>query len=365
MIFADPTNSGATEKEKGENPLLKLLLEIGPLIIFFFAYNNSERVAGWFGLGEMAPILIATAVFIPTMGAALLVSWMLQGRIPVMPLVSFILVAIFGGLTLYLQDDTFIKMKPTILNLMFALALMGGLAFGNLFLKTIFGDGWEIVDAGWRKLTIRWALFFVFLAVLNEVIWRNFSEEFWVNFKVWGNLPLTLIFAVSQFLMIQKYAFGPERFTQFVGGLTKDDEVREALERLRDRDGANLPVLAAALWHGSEGRTFEGADIEARLAENARWEAERAAPLRQFRAQWDVSDANAESVAAKDRLFAAERDIEEQQLRALAQGFDGPIGGGTLELASENARRVVPQAAQDSSQGSSDLDMVLARISFR
>jgi len=119
-----------------------------------------------------------------------------------MPMVSLVLVCVFGGLTIWLNDETFIKMKPTILNLIFAAVLMAGLYFGKMFLKMIFQEGWSITDRGWYLLTVRWSIFFVCMAVLNEVIWRNFSEEFWVAFKVWGNLPITMIFAIFQMRLV-------------------------------------------------------------------------------------------------------------------------------------------------------------------
>ena len=119
-----------------------------------------------------------------------------------MPLVSLVLVVVFGGLTVWLNDETFIKMKPTILNLIFAVVLLSGLAFGKMFLKMIFQEGWAITDRGWYLLTVRWSIFFICMAILNEIIWRNFSEEFWVAFKVWGNLPITMIFAIFQMRLV-------------------------------------------------------------------------------------------------------------------------------------------------------------------
>lgn len=204
------TEHTSAEKPAQENPLLKLLLEIGPLAIFFFAYGRGEQIAEWAGFPGTKPLFAATAVFIPAMGLSLLASWLIQRKIPAMPLVSFVLVAVMGGLTLYLQNETFIKMKPTILNLLFAAVLAGGLAYGKLFLKVLFEGGFSITDEGWRVLTRRWMGFFVAMALLNEVIWRNFSEEFWVGFKVWGNLPITLIFGALQLLVVQKYALPEE-----------------------------------------------------------------------------------------------------------------------------------------------------------
>jgi intracellular septation protein A len=211
-----------------ENPWLKLLLEVGPLMIFLGAYSYGADLAAWagypnFGLNEAeralvatggdgseaalskTKIMAATAVFMPTMAIAVAISWFVSRKIPVMPMFSLALVLIFGGLTLWLQNETFFKMKPTILNTFFGIALLAGLAMGKMFLKVIFEEGWSITDKGWRILTIRWALFFFFMAVLNEVIWRNFSSDAWVQFKVWGNFPLTMIFAASQIRIVGQH----------------------------------------------------------------------------------------------------------------------------------------------------------------
>ncbi len=181
---------------------VKLLLELGPLMVFFLAYNQGELIGQWLGQPDMKPIIAATVVFIPTMIVSVLGSFWLTREVAVMPLVSLVLVCVFGGLTIWLNDDTFIKMKPTILNLIFAAVLMTGLYFNKMFLKLIFQEGWSITDRGWYLLTVRWSIFFVCMAILNEIIWRNFPEEFWVNFKVWGNLPITMIFAVFQMRLV-------------------------------------------------------------------------------------------------------------------------------------------------------------------
>ncbi len=184
------------EPEFSSQQLLKMLLEIGPIGVFFLV--NSSRGIFW-GTGSF---MIATLV-------ALIASQRLLGRIPVMPLVSGAFVLVFGGLTLLLQDELFIKMKPTIVNSMFAVLLLGGLFWGQSFLKIVFGEVFNLTEAGWRKLTLRWSFFFVFLAVLNEVVWRSFSTDFWIGFKVWGVMPLTMIFAVAQIGLIKRYDAGP------------------------------------------------------------------------------------------------------------------------------------------------------------
>jgi intracellular septation protein len=132
-------------------------------------------------------------------------SRVLFGRLAIMPLVSGLFVVVFGGLTLYLQDDVFIKLKPTIVNTLFAAILFGGLAFNKSLLRHLFGEEFRLSDEGWRKLTFRWACFFVLLAVLNEIVWRTMSNDTWVAFKAFGILPLTLIFAISQIGLLKRF----------------------------------------------------------------------------------------------------------------------------------------------------------------
>jgi intracellular septation protein len=150
-------------------------------------------------------IFIATAMFMVAMLISLVATKALLGRLPVMPLVSGVFVLIFGGLTLWLQDETFIKLKPTIVNGIFAAALLGALALGKSLLPYMLDSVFKLDDEGWRKLTFRWGLFFIVLAVLNEVVWRNFSNEFWAGFKVWGVMPLTAVFAVAQTPLIMRH----------------------------------------------------------------------------------------------------------------------------------------------------------------
>ncbi len=189
------------------NPLLKLALELGPLVVFFFANSRgtwiAQKVPALASIG--GPLFIATLLFMIATAIALVVSYALTRTLPIMPLVSGAVVLVFGSLTLYLQDETFIKMKPTIVNALFGIVLLGGLYFGKSLLGYVFGAAFNLDGEGWRKLTIRWGLFFLFLAALNEVVWRNFSSDFWVAFKVWGTMPITLAFTFSQMPLIMKH----------------------------------------------------------------------------------------------------------------------------------------------------------------
>ena len=173
--------------------LIKMALELGPLVIFFIANARAD-------------IFVATAWFMGAMVLSLALSWAILRKIAVMPLVTGVVVLVFGGLTLWLQDDTFIKIKPTITNTLFASVLLGGLLFGHSLLKYVFGDVYKLRPEGWSKLTLNWGLFFVALAIINEVLWRNFSTDIWVAFKVWGVMPLTVIFSISQVSLLNKYA---------------------------------------------------------------------------------------------------------------------------------------------------------------
>jgi intracellular septation protein len=177
---------------KPVNPLLRLVLEAGPLAVFFFC--NAR-----FG------IFPATAAFMVATLVALAANWSLERRLPVMPMVSGVFVLVFGGLTLILQDELFIKMKPTIVNGLFAVILFGGLYTGRSLLKPLFGAAMQLSDQGWRVLTFRWAGFFVVLAVLNEFVWRNFPTDTWVDFKVFGIMPLTIVFTLAQMPLIMRH----------------------------------------------------------------------------------------------------------------------------------------------------------------
>ena len=192
--------------------LLRLLFEAGPLVVFFV-------VNGRGGLAELHPLVFAdgaplhpqqglfdaTAAFMVATAIAVPAGWLVERRLPIVPLVSGVFVLAFGGLTLALADELFIKLKPTLVNSLFAAVLLGGLYFDRPLLKPLFGSAMALDEAGWRKLTLRWGLFFIVLAVLNEVVWRSFSTDTWVAFKLFGLLPLTVVFAVAQTPLILRH----------------------------------------------------------------------------------------------------------------------------------------------------------------
>lgn len=177
--------------------LIKIGLELGPLLVFFFVNANYD-------------IFTATAWFMGAMVLSLVLSWLFLKKIAIMPLVTGVVVLIFGTLTLLLKDDTFIKMKPTIVDTLFGVTLLGGLLWGQSLLKYVFGDVYKLKPEGWRRLTINWGLFFLFLAVANEVVWRLFDTDFWVAFKVWGVMPITIVFSMLQLPLLTKYAPDPK-----------------------------------------------------------------------------------------------------------------------------------------------------------
>jgi intracellular septation protein len=201
------------------SPFTKFLIEVGPLGVFFFANNRFD-------------IFTATAAFMVAVTISLAANYALERRLPAMPLVTGVFVLVMGGLTLYLQDDLFIKVKPTITNLLFAGILLGGLAAGKLFLRYVFGAAFRLDEAGWRILTIRWSLFFVFLAIVNEIVWRNFSTDAWVNFKVFGIMPMTFIFALAQLPVVKRHGTivgaeeedQPDRQQETMGAEARDSD---------------------------------------------------------------------------------------------------------------------------------------------
>ncbi len=174
---------------------LKFVTDIGPLVIFFFFYYNNDKDLKI----AIPPLIVATII-------AVLMMWILEKKIPMVPLIGGILITLFGGLTIYFDNPVFIYMKPTIINILLALALFFGKFFTNEpILKKILGKSLPLNDEGWKILNNRWMLFFIGLAILNEIIWRTQTEEFWVNFKVWGMLPITFIFTAFQIGLINKH----------------------------------------------------------------------------------------------------------------------------------------------------------------
>jgi intracellular septation protein len=186
--------SDRRQKERRQiNPLLKIVLDLGPLVLFFAANARFH-------------IFVATGVFMAAVVAALAVTYVLTRHLPLMPVVTAIIVVVFGGLTLILQDELFIKLKPTIIYVLFGVVLLGGLALGKPLLGVVFDSLFHLTDEGWRKLTLRWALFFLALAVLNEIVWRTQSTDTWVAFKVFGVVPLTFLFGFLQYPLMTRYA---------------------------------------------------------------------------------------------------------------------------------------------------------------
>ena len=176
-------------------PVIKFIGDFGPLLIFFIVYFKTENNLK----AAIPPFIIATII-------ALIVVYFLEKKIPMVPLTGGILITLFGGLTLYFDNKIFFYMKPTIINLLFAAVLFFGKYFTKKpLLKIFFQSAMDLENEGWEKLSSRWIFFFIFVAVLNEIVWRTQSETFWVNFKVWGLLPISFLFAASQISLINKY----------------------------------------------------------------------------------------------------------------------------------------------------------------
>lgn len=202
------TDAQAPGTAPREAPGMKLALELGPLMVFFFTNLRGawliEKFPALAALG--GPLFVASAAFMAATVISLTVSKLVYRHLPLMPFVSGVVVLVFGGLGLYLQNEVFFKMKATIINALFGFALLGGLLFGKSLLGHVFNAAFQLDAEGWRKLTLRWGLFFFFLAALNEVVWRNFSDDFWVAFKVWGTMPITIIFTLLQMPLILRHS---------------------------------------------------------------------------------------------------------------------------------------------------------------
>lgn len=196
------------------HPLLKLVLDIGPLVLFFYANSKpalfhplvAPLLPAAVATGEQAGIFSATAVFMIAIVIATIISYALTRHLPVMPLVTLVVVLIFGGLTLYFQNESFIKLKPTIIYVLFGGTLLIGQMLGKNFLSIVFDAMFHLTPEGWRKLTLRWAVFFLALAVLNEIVWRTQTTDTWVSFKVFVVTGLTFVFAAGQVPLLSKYA---------------------------------------------------------------------------------------------------------------------------------------------------------------
>lgn len=174
------------------HPLFKLATELGPLLVFFIANAKFH-------------LFVATGAFMVAVVAAIVASYVVTKHVPLMAIVTAVIVLVFGGLTLFLHDETFIKIKPTIVYALFSLTLAIGLLFGRSFIAVMFDQMFNLTPHGWRSLTIRWAAFFAFMAVLNEIVWRTQTTDFWVAFKAFGVIPLTAIFAMMQMPLIKRY----------------------------------------------------------------------------------------------------------------------------------------------------------------
>ena len=180
---------------KVNKSFIKFVTDFGPLMVFFFYYYNSEK-----------DLKVAIPPFIAATVVALIIIWILEKKIPMVPLISGILISFFGGLTIYFDNPVFLYIKPTVINILFGLALFFGKYFTNEpILKKIMGKSIALTNIGWELLNKRWMYFFFALAILNECIWRTQTEEFWVNFKVWGMLPITIVFTGFQISLINKH----------------------------------------------------------------------------------------------------------------------------------------------------------------
>ena len=195
--FADDDGNTGYEMDKTTpHPLFKLATELGPLVVFFVANAKFH-------------LFVATGAFMVAVVAAMIASYVVTRHVPIMALVTGVVVLVFGTLTLVLHDETFIKVKPTIIYGLFAAVLGGGLLFGRSFIAIMFDQMFNLTPQGWRALTLRWTLFFFAMAIVNEIVWRTQTTDFWVAFKAFGVIPLTMIFAVTQMPLIKRYHLEP------------------------------------------------------------------------------------------------------------------------------------------------------------
>lgn len=185
------------QTERSEKAWVKPFSDYGPIVVFFAAYLIWD-------------LLIATAALMGATAIALAISLAVNKRVPLMPLITAGVVGVFGGLTLWLNDETFIKLKPTIVQALIGAVLMGGLLFGKALLKPVMGSAWPMDDTGWRKLTRNFALFFFGMAILNEIVWRTQTTDFWVTFKVFGIMVLTFAFSMTQIPILNNHRIEEE-----------------------------------------------------------------------------------------------------------------------------------------------------------
>lgn len=197
MTEPEHKSESASSAPPQQNPALKLVLEMGPLVAFF--------VTNWkFGIFPATGVLMACVVL------TLVASWLLTRHLPIMPLVTCVAVVFFGVLTFLFNDELFIKLKPTIVNSIFGAVLLGALAFGKPLLPIVLDSVMRLTEEGWRKLTLRWGLFFFVLAALNEIVWRTQTTDFWVSFKAFGIMPITIAFALAQAPLIMRHELKDE-----------------------------------------------------------------------------------------------------------------------------------------------------------
>jgi intracellular septation protein len=216
--MAGNVESKLPDGQAKENAGLKLALELGPLMVFFFGNMYAEQLAKAFPvLSELGgPLFVATGLFMAATVISLVVSKIVVGKLPLMPLVSGAVVLVFGALSIWLQNELFVKMKPTIINTLFGAVLLGGLFFGRSLLGYVFNAAFQLDQEGWNKLTLRWALFLFFLAILNEVLWRSLNwyylpdakaaDSMWISSKLWVTMPVTFLFTLSQMPLIMRHS---------------------------------------------------------------------------------------------------------------------------------------------------------------
>jgi len=211
-------------RDTAPSPWLKLTLEVGPLAVFFLAFRFGHEILGLGPVqallgdaaaskamtGESAPLFVATALFMVAIALSLAVSWHIARTLPRMAVLTAAVVAVFGGLTLWLQDETFIKMKPTIVNGLFAAILGVGLLRGRSYIRYLMAEAIPMDEEGWMIFTRRWCGFFVFMAVLNEAVWRTQSTDVWVSFKTFANLPITMVFMAFQLPLLRRHMIDEE-----------------------------------------------------------------------------------------------------------------------------------------------------------